>query len=92
MSKPKPSPHSALNEALHLRAQRDRLLAANERQAQDILALVVGMREAHALLADRSSGRTDAQRIELASKHLAGVIVRTGHSLAAPRAYSRASS
>ena len=63
---------------LHAAARQQRLIAANNEQAQDILRLVAALREVYAILSDRSSERTERERIDLSRKHIVSALARHG--------------
>ena len=61
---------------LHAKGQRDRLLAANRHQVDDIFALTAALREVYGILRTRSLNLTDRERIDLASTHISSALSR----------------
>ena len=81
--KPAQAESKLISLVLHTKGQRDRLMTANRHQSDDIFALTAALREAYAILRSKSSGLTDAERVDTASRHIASVIGRYGASLPA---------
>ena len=77
-----------VNMVVNTKGQRDRLLTANRHQSEDIFALTAALREVYGILRSKGSGHTDEQRIDLASKHIASVIVRFGGLVLPSRVHS----
>jgi len=61
---------------IHAVASQQRLSAAHAATTQTVIALEAALREAHAILFEKSSGRTDRERIELAEKHIRAALIR----------------
>ena len=76
--KPAQADSKLVSLVLHTKGQRDRLMTANRHQSDDIFALTAALREAYGILRSKSSGLTDAERVDVASRHIASVIVRLG--------------
>ncbi len=74
--KPKKTESQLLRLVLHTKGQRDRLVTANRSQVETIFALSAALREVHAILRSKSSGHTDAERVEMASRHIVAVTER----------------